>query len=194
MRENKKNFFHSLLQLTILVYFFRQSTRLSTDLLLNNNVDSYSSSPTTANRPFLLNYNQLLLSVYDSIDLQTSSSISNSLSSTNNNYNNSRNTNHSISAQYTLKESRQYVDDLRILNLINKINNTAAHLEQQQQNQSNNFSFFVAPATYSNPTTSHKELINLSETRLLLNSIELNWNNQLTKEVILIEFFHHLKL
>lgn len=46
----------------------------------------------------------------------------------------------------------------------------------------------AAPSYFYMNNSNQKEIINLSETRLLLNSIEFN-NNQLTKEVI--ETFRH---
>lgn len=156
MRELKKSFFQTILQLTVLAYFFRQSARFSTgdDLTLSLNQ--------LYNLPAYLTVN----SHHPHRNHQ------------------SENQDSHLSLVYRTKEASQYLDDIRILNLINRIDH------QESSTTNNNTSnltipyLIVAPAT-SFASTSSKDLINLSETRLLLNSIELNWSNQFTKEVII---------
>jgi hypothetical protein len=195
MRDQKKNFLQGLLQLTILVYFFRHSTRLGTDLIsnlnqINTNIDYYND---LYNLPTVQHYSSLpQQQLHGELELLRLNSRINS----NNNQNQNRNISESVSSEYLnsnyrIKESRQYLNDISLLNLIQKINQTN-HVD------STNFShfernlhpdiIFIAPASFSESNNNPKEIRNLSETRLLLNSIELNWNNQLTKEVIFQNF------
>lgn len=157
MRELKKNFFLHLLQLTILAYFFRQSTRFSSPFDYSSDLLLTSSISSTIQRRLYQSNEEAENSIFN------------------------RSTD-----QVRLKETRQYLNDIRLLNLIKKLNST------EQQNNFNTTQhiapiqpfLFILPAL-ADPTSYHKSIINQSETRLLLNSIELNRNNnrQLTKDI-----------
>jgi hypothetical protein len=189
MRDPKKNFFQGLLQLTILVYFLRHSTRLGTDLVtnlnqINTNLDYFYYND-LYNLPAPPSIHQHSPQLYGELELLR---LTNNI---NNRINNNRNSqiNESseyLNSNYRIKESRQYLNDISLLNLIQKINQTDYEHNFTQFGRNIHQQIFVAPASFSESTANPKEIRNLSETRLLLNSIELNWNNQLTKEVNLI--------
>ena len=179
MREIKKSFFQSFLQLTILVYFFRQSTRFSTDLVLSNlnnqiNTNDLYNLPAHLSHPLDL--------------IRFNNNIENTLHRYNN-INNINNSNHNhilsdtdhLNRYYRIKESRQYVNDIRLLNLIHKIDQNSNSSNTQSQITVTLPYLFIAPASFASSNINPKELRNLSETTLLINSIELNWNTQLTK-------------
>jgi hypothetical protein len=189
MREFKKSFLPTLLQLSILVYFLRHSTRLGSDLTAT----TIASTAAVAgfNRIgfdyFYLNLPVSISHHEDSLHGELDLLRLNFNSLSNQDSTSSRIINQYTNGNYLPKETRQYLNDLGVLNLINKINQTA-ELGQNNSNPLNsNFNFhqriFIAPASFSESAPNPKDSRDLSETRLLLNSIELNWNNQLTKEV-----------
>lgn len=138
MRDFKKYFFESLIQLTVLANLLRQNSH-HYDYI--NEVD-YVVPMNTAGELDLLLSNQRYHRHYSI---------------------NQTNTNMSLDHNYRTKEQNEaYMNTVRSLN---------RHRD-----------LFVAPASFVSTSTNPKDLINLSETRLLLlNSIE--FNNQLSKEV-----------
>lgn len=194
MKELKKYFFETLIQLTILATLFRQNGRLlnesSNDLVFgvldtdeNLNIGGgggFLFAPERGiidPRPYLPNVNDLRLG--DSFQL-----LNDNLTFLKNNI--------TDRTQYCLnrhKSSGLVQRELKILIQLVKKNTAMSTTTTPIYPRNNLFyqfyhpridQYFVLPASFYSSCNNQKDIINLSETRLLLNSIELN-NNQIIK-------------
>lgn len=161
MRDFKKHFFTSLIQLTILANVFRQNSRYSN--LINDSHSNYfltSDSNTT-----------LLDGQLDLILLRDNSHFNSRFDDT------SRSTSN-LNNNYRTKETLSYLKDLKLINLLNRYNLSPSFTSF------NHNPILLLPASFLNSTnTNQKDIGDLTETRLLLNSIELNLNNPTLKKV-----------
>ena len=186
MRDFKKYFFQSLLQLTILATVFRQNSRY-TNLINhnshnNNNIfldDSYSNYLSSSEHNSTIGQLDLLLlrenyfnSNYSALDLNESSHTF-------------------LNSNYRSKETFSYLKDLRLINLLNRhdtqLSSPFALLNNPVTVHSPNL--LLLPASFLNNTNNQKSVVDLTETRFLLNSIELNLNNPILKKVIKIKIY-----
>ena len=150
MRNFKKYFFESLLQLTILATVFRQNSRFSDNSRQFNDSTTHVTA-SEKNRTF------------GQLDLLF----------LNDNFNQFNETSHHLNNQYRHKELAIIHKDLKLLNILNTL---------QIQPNSN---LILLPASFLNNTNNNqRNIVDLTETRLLLNSIELNLNNPTLKKVI----------
>jgi hypothetical protein len=170
MREFKKYFFETLIQLTILANVFRENNRHTTNINFNNNNNNYSIN------------NDLLTQTYSSNELE--------LLLLNDNLNNFNNNQSDLNNNYRVKETEQYLNDIRSIERLNKLLNrppsSPSYTDSNLIAPNTNNHLFIAPASFSYNTNNQKDLNRLGETRLLLNSIEANSNsnnNQFSKEV-----------
>ena len=187
MRDFKKYFFQSLLQLTILATVFRQNSRY-TNLTSNTNNnhhhnhnnnssnifldDSYSNYLSSSERNSTIGQLDLLL-LRQNFNLNYTASDLN------------ENSHAYLNANYRSKEAISYLKDLRLINLLNSHYVTPfAILNNPLPAHSPNL--FLLPASFlNNSNNNQKSVVDLQETRFLLNSIELNLNNPILKKVIL---------
>jgi hypothetical protein len=184
MRDFKKHFFQSLLQLTILATVFRQNSRytnlINHNCTNNNNIffnDSYSDYLSSSENNSTIGQLDLLLlrehfnSNYSSLDLNEHSHAY-------------------LNSNYRSKETFSFLKDLRIINLLNRhslqlsspfaiLNNPIPAVHTQN--------LLLLPASFLNNSNNHKSVVDLTETRFLLNSIELNLNNPILKKVLKIK-------
>jgi hypothetical protein len=168
MKDFKKYFFETLIQLAVLANVFRENSRHTEPLnTISSRSQSYlggvfqtieiNSTSTSELDYLLLNDNQY--SIYQDVD------------------NNSVYLNDN---RFIAKEAATYLNDIRLLQ---RFNNRLDPRRIIGHNNINNNFLFVAPASFSYANNNQKELSRLSETRLLLNSIEANLNNnQFNKE------------
>jgi hypothetical protein len=163
MRDFKKYFFESLLQLTILASVFRQNSRFT---LITNNNNLNDSLIRSYSRTFeqYSTIGQLDFLFYRENLNQTSNSIN------------------ETSGSYRSKEIISNLKDLQTINIFNRFN---LHTLNNQIPNIPSQNLLLLPASFLNNTTNNqKGLVDLTETRLLLNSIELNLNNPILKKVI----------
>ena len=179
MKEFKKYFFETLIQLAILANVFRENGRYSIhDAVSSSNGRSYLGrvfqtielNSTRGNSDYLFLNENISNDRYSqySQDLDVRDFNSSDFSMENSNYIN--------------KETDAHINDIRFLRRLNsRSSNTNSH---NHVGNMNNF-LFVAPASFSYNNNNQKELNRLSETRLLFNSIEQQQqsNNQFNKEV-----------
>ena len=166
MRDFKKYFFETLIQLAILANVFRGNNRHPTDV--NHNVmQTIELNSTSSELDYLFLSNNIYSPAappFYHYPQNFSTEIEND-----NNYMNSN---------FRGKEAQSYVNDIRWIQRLNRLGS-----RQSPSPISNTQNFlFVAPASFSYNSNNQKELNRLSETRLLLNSIETS-NNQFNKEV-----------
>jgi len=186
MRDLKKYFFQSLLQLTILATVFRQNSRY-TNLTSNTNNnhhhhhnhnnnssnifldDSYSNYLSSSERNSTIGQLDLLL-LRQNFNLNYTASDLN------------ENSHAFLNANYRSKEAISYLKDLRLINLLNSHYVTPfAILNNPLPAHSPNL--FLLPASFlNNSNNNQKSIVDLQETRFLLNSIELNLNNPILKK------------
>jgi hypothetical protein len=178
MKEFKKYFFETLIQLAILANVFRENGRY-----------------TVPEAPSITSGSNYLGRVFQTIELDSNGgdldylflndNISNRYSQYNEGHDhNSTNFNSSDfsmeNGNYINKQTDTYLNDIRFFRRLNSRSNPNT---QTRVGNMNNF-LFIAPATFSYTNSNQKELNRLSETRLLFNSIEANINNnQFSKEV-----------
>ena len=144
MRDLKKYFFESLIQLTVLAGLFRQNCRY------DDTIDEFSHY--NQNNPIFTEQNSNLTA----IDLLL-----------NNNNNNYLNIHSNLTRQ---KELEFYLRDIQLAKRLNKLSIPNQRL-------------ILLPASFLEGTNNQKEALELSETRILLNSIELNNNNPTLRKV-----------
>ena len=178
MKEFKKYFFETLIQLAILANVFRENSRFTVP-----EASSIASGPGYSGR------------VFQTIELDSNGGdldylfLNNNISNRYSQYNeghdhNSTNFNSSDFSMdhgsYINKQTDTYLNEIQFLRRLNSRSNPNT---RTRVGNMNNF-LFVAPATFSYTNNNQKELNRLSETRLLFNSIEANINNnQFSKEV-----------
>ena len=157
MREFKKHFFETLIQLTILVNVFR----------LNNHPFSTTSQENDDQQYPLFNLNlsqQSFQRQYTELDLlflQDNFIFSASIDNLN-------------QENYLVKEVRSYFNELNLINRQNQQLSRALPIPRPEPQLPN---IVVQPASAIYPSNNHKRIIDLSETRILLNSLEFNANN-----------------
>ncbi len=169
MRDFKKYFFESLLQLTILASVFRQNSRFT--FITNNNNNNLNDS--------LIRSYTRTFEPYSTIGQLDFLFYRENLNQTNNLIN-------ETSGSYRSKEIISNLKDLQAINIFNRFN---LHPLNNQIPNIPSQNLLLLPASFLNNTTSNqKGLVDLTETRLLLNSIELNLNNPILKKVIEIVY------
>jgi hypothetical protein len=178
MKEFKKYFFETLIQLAILANVFRENGRYSIrDAVSSSNGRSYLGrvfqtielNSTRGNLDYLFLNDNISNDRYSQYSQELDSDFNSSDFSMEN-------------SNYINKETDAYINDMRFLRRLNsRSSNTNS---RSQVGNMNNF-LFVAPASFSYNNNNQKELNRLSETRLLFNSIEQQQqsNNQFNKEV-----------
>ena len=179
MREFKKYFFETLIQLAVLANVFRGTTRHSTHLMERGGVLQTIELNSTSGE---LDY--LFLSENLNLNTAYQNNFSNEDDNINMNY---------VNSNYGVKEAEAFMNDIRFIQRMNRLA-TSRHSPNRNIPSpltGNNQNFlFVAPASFSYTNNNQKELSRLSEARLLLNSLEqANNNNQFSKEVNEICFF-----
>ena len=158
MRDFKKFFFTSLLQLTILANVFRQNSRYS-NLINDSNSNLFLTS----------DQNNTTLGQLDLILLRHSTSHFNQFNDTSQS---------NLNNYYRTKETLAYQKDLHLINLLNRYNLSSTFTNFNQN------PILLLPASFLNSSSNNqKDISDLTETRLLLNSIELNFNNPTLKKV-----------
>lgn len=157
MRDFKKHFFETLIQLTILANVFRQ-----------NNHPFSTTSPEGDHQQYPLFFpnltQQSFQSQYTEPDLLFLQDIFN-VSTCIDNLN---------QENYRVKEVRSYFNELNLINRQNQQLSRALPFQRQESQLPN---IVLQPASAIYPSNNHKRIIDLSETRILLNSLELNANN-----------------
>jgi hypothetical protein len=154
MREFKKYFFESIIQLTILANVFKQYNR----------------------------FNQLDEPMFNSFHDAIAAGDLNMLMRTENFNQNNRSSNNGslesdtfLNYNYRVKETQSYMNELKLIDRLNRLTSSASL---------SNPNLILFPASYiDNSNNNPKELNDLSETRILLNSIELNPNNHTLRKV-----------
>ena len=179
MKDFKRYFFETLIQLAILANVFRENSRHSMPAIssrsrnyLSGVLQTIELDATGGEFDYLLlnDMNRHPSHTFYGNDM-TSQPFENSSDFMNENY--------------RIKETDTYLNDIRLLQRFNRLNSrhTPSGNSRNVAGQMNNF-LFVAPASFSYTNSNQKELSRLSETRLLFNSIEANINsNQFNKEV-----------
>lgn len=157
MRDFKKHFFETLIQLTILANVFR-----------HNNHPFSTTSPEGDHQHYpLFNLNlsqQSFQSQYTEPDLLFLQD----------NFNFSATIDNLNQENYRVKEVRSYFNELNLINRQNQQLSRALPIPRQETLLPN---IVLQPASAIYPSNNHKRIIDLSETRILLNSLELNANN-----------------
>lgn len=152
MRNFKKYFFESLIQLTILANVFRQNNQFTslTEPYFAEPGNNYQYSPLSysiQNRYISGEIDLLLLNEDRLNGLARNHSTENQESLNNN---------------YALKETQSYFDEMRMIDRLNRLTRPSTP------------QMIVQPASALCMVNNHKQTIDVSETRTLLNSIELN--------------------
>jgi hypothetical protein len=165
MRDFKKYFFETLIQLTILANVFRQNYQPITTTaptttttttsnsnayhfhsLLNNNFNISQGDYTEQDLLFLRE--NLNLAFVDNLNRDS----------------------------YRAKEIQSYLNELNFIN--NQNQQLTRRLSIRRPVSQQQFpNIVIQPASAIYPNNNHKQIIDLSETRILLNSLELNANN-----------------
>lgn len=173
MRDFKKHFFETLIQLTILANVFRQ-----------NNHPFSPASPESDDQQyplFNLNSQQSFQSQYtepDLLFLQDNFNFSASIDNLN-------------QENYRVKEVRSFFNELNLINRQNQQLSRALPIPRPEPQLPN---IVLQPASAIYPSNNHKRIIDLSETRILLNSLELNANNNNSLRKVSPHFYNTLSI
>lgn len=169
MRNFKKYFFESLIQLTILANVFRQNNQFTSligdpffsDQFNSNRYFTYLSTPVNQTSGDL----DLLL-LNENLNLHL---VSNSSSSQQQNEQEFMNSNSRV------KEAQSYFDESRAIERLDRLTRPDSPLRIRQP-----ANIVLQPASAIYLSNNHKGIIDLSEMRILLNSLELNAQNDHT--------------